>query len=346
METGKRVETLVTGATGFIGPYLVSALIAQGHGVRVLALANDDTSRLEKLQAKLFRGDVREPKTLVEPFAGVHTVFNLAAAHGLWRPYQLYYDVNVAGTENVCRAALTAGVRRLVHMSTWTIYGFGIGWPVTEDAPLRRVADTYQITKLEADEIVQRYIAQGDLPATIIRPATIFGPGDRINFGRLADRLRAGKAIIIGSGNNAVPLIYVSDLVDGTILAAFHESAAGRVYNIENDQPLTQKQMMDAIAQEIGVRPPKLHVPYHPLYACAALAEKIVGRSNPTRQPLVTRYGVQIFGTDNRHSIERARGELGFVPKIDLRDGVRRTADWYLKQNTAQPVSTQDEVAG
>ena len=81
-------ETLVTGATGFIGPHLVSALAARGLRVRVRALPSDDTSRIEKLQAQIFRGDVREPKSLIEPFTGVHTVFNLAAAHGLWRPYE------------------------------------------------------------------------------------------------------------------------------------------------------------------------------------------------------------------------------------------------------------------
>jgi nucleoside-diphosphate-sugar epimerase len=332
METGKHVvETLVTGATGFIGPYLVSALAAHGHRVRVLALATDDTSHLEKLQAKIFRGDVREPETLIEPFAGVHSVFNLAAVHGLWRPYQLYYDVNVAGTENVCRAALTAGVRRLVHMSTWTIYGFGFDRPVTEDFPLRPFPDTYQITKLEADQIVQRHIAQNNLPATIIRPATIFGPGDRINFGRLADRVRAGKAILIGSGDNAVPLVYISDLVEGTILAAFHESASGKIYNIENDQPLTQKEMFHAIAEELNVKPPQLRVPHSALYALATVSEKIVGRSNPKRQPIVTRYGVQIFGTNNRHSIEKARTELGYAPKVSVRDGMRMAADWYSR---------------
>src|SRR4051812_40781576 len=138
MEPGRPVvETLVTGATGFIGPHLVSALLANGHRVRILALAGEDTTLLEKLGVVVHRGDIRDAKTLTAPFAGVDTVFHLAAAHGLWRPRQEYYDVNVSGTENVCRAAAVAHVRRLVHMSTWTIYGFGAGRPVTEDFPLR-----------------------------------------------------------------------------------------------------------------------------------------------------------------------------------------------------------------
>ena len=231
---------------------------------------------------------------------------------------KLYYDVNVAGTENVCRAALAAGVHRLVHMSTWTIYGFGFDRPVTEEFPLRPFPDTYQITKLEADQIVRGHIAQNNLPATIIRPATIFGPGDRINFGRLADRVRAGKAILIGSGHNAVPLVYISDLVDGAILAAFHHSAVGKSLQYREQPASHAEGAVDAIAEELSVKPPQSRVPHSALYAFATMAEKLVGRSNPKRQPIVTRYGVQIFGTNNRHSIQKARRELGFTPKVSV----------------------------
>ena len=329
------VEILVTGATGFVGPHLVSALVAQGYRVSVLALPNEDTDQFGWRDVGIHRGDIREAQTLGGAFKNVEIVFHLAAIHGLWRPRNEYYEVNLAGTENVCRAALAARVRRLVHLSTWTVYGFGLGRPVNEDAPLRHVADTYQITKVDSDNLVRRYLTEEKLPATIIRPGTIFGDGDRINFGRMADNLRASRAIIIGSGRNALPFVHVTDVVQGMILAAFEEKARGEIYNISNDQPLTQEEMWRAIAGEIGASPPRFRVPYPFLYAVAAVAEKMVGRDNPRRQPLVTRYGVQIFGTDNRHSIEKARSELGYVPKVNLREGIRMTAKWYLNQRAS-----------
>ena len=328
------IETLVTGATGFVGPHLVSALLKRGYRVRVLALPGEDTTRFAEQKIDIHRGDVRDPHTLAASFEGADTVFHLAAAHGLWRPRQEYYGVNVAGTENVCRAALVAGVRRLVHMSTWTVYGFGLGRAMDENTRLRPFADTYQVTKLESDELVQRYISQ-NLRATIIRPGIIFGPGDRINVGRMADNLRAGRAIIVGSGRNAIPFVYVTDVVEGLLLAAFQEAARGQVYNIANDQPLTQEEMWRAIATDIGVDPPRLHVPYPVLYTLGFIAEKMVRRDNPKRQPLVTRYGVQIFGTDNRVSIDKARRELGYSPQISVRDGVRMMADSYLNQRSS-----------
>ena len=345
------IETLVTGATGFVGPHLVSALRARGHSVRVLALPAEDTTQLEQEHVTIYRGDVCEPETLMEPFRGVDTVFHLAAIHGLWRPRQEYYDVNVAGVENVCRAVLAVGVRRLVHISSWSAYGMDLGRPVHEGFRLKPVLDTYAITKAEADQLVQRYISQHGLPAVIVRPGTMFGPGDRLNFARMADRLSAGKAIIIGSGRNALPFVYVSDAVEGMILAGFQDAAVGQAYNLSNDQPLTQEQMWHAIAEEIGAKPPRLRVPYYALYALAFAAEMAVRSDHPQCQPLITRLGVKMFGTDNRHVIAKARRELGYMPRVSVREGVRLTASWYLHREPSpakhetKAASTVGEVA-
>ncbi len=325
------MEVLVTGATGFVGPHLIAALRARGDHVRVLALPTEDTSGLEQEHIIVYRGDVRQPETVSKPMRDVDTVFHLAGVHGLWRPKQEYYSVNVTGTENVCRAVLAAGVRRLIHVSSWSVYGMGLSQPACEDLPLRPISDSYALTKAEADKLVQRYIAQEHLPAVIIRPGTMFGPGDRVNFGRMADRVKAGRAIIIGSGRNALPFVYVSDAVEGLLLAASHERAVGQAYNLSNDQPLTQEQFWCAIAEEIGAKPPRLHVPYHALYALAYLAERAVSPDHPQRQPLITRLGVQMYGSDNRHAIDKARRELGYAPRVSIREGVHVTAGWYLR---------------
>jgi len=331
------IETLVTGASGFVGPYLIAALRARGYGVRVLALPTEDTTPLEQAHVSVYRGDVCQPETLVEAMRGVDAVYHLAAIHGLWRAKEDYYSVNVVGTENVCKAALAANVRRLIHVSSWAVYGMALGQPAREDFPLRPIPDPYALTKAEADKLVQRYIVRERLPAVIVRPGTMFGPGDQVNFGRMADRLRAGRAVIIGSGRNALPFVYVSDVVDGMLLAADKEQAIGGVYNLSTDQPLTQEELWYAIAKEIGANPPRLHVPYHALHALAFVAERLTS-DRPKRQPLITRLGVKLFGSDNRHSIDKARRELGYIPRVGLREGVRLAASWYLQHQT--PPST------
>ena len=328
---------LVTGGNGFVGRHLVPALLNRGDSVRVLALPTEDTRWLEERGVAVHRGDIRRPDTLVAPMHGVDGVLHLAGLMGVWRPMQDYHAVNVTGTENICRAALAEGVRRVVHVSSWTVYGMGLGQPAREDFPLRPLREPYALTKAWGDLAVQRMIAEDHLPAVIIRPGTLFGPGDQLNFGRTADRLRGRKRIIVGSGHNAIPLVYVTDVVQGLLLAFDDEHAAGQAYNITNDRPLTQQQFLDAIAREIGASPPRLHVPYHVLYAAAYAAERLATLTRSPRDPLVTRHGVALFGTDNRHPVDRARRELGYTPQVDLREGVQRAAIWYREGDRADP---------
>jgi nucleoside-diphosphate-sugar epimerase len=257
----------------------------------------------------------------------------------------------VTGTENVCRAALAAGVRRVVHMSSSSVYGMALGRPVDERFPLAPFPDPYPITKALGDLAVQRMISEDRLPAVIVRPDQIFGPGDRLHFGRMADRLRAGKGVIVGSGRNALPFVYVTDVVEGLLLALDHEHALGQAYNITNDRPLTQRELLSAIASELDAEPPRLHLPYRALYAAGYAAERLA-RLTPSRtRPPITRLGVAFFGTDNRHSIAKARSELGYTPRVVLRDGVRLAASWYSEGDAARaarlPVAQQppEEVA-
>ncbi len=332
------METLVTGGTGLVGHHLVAALQERGERVRALVLPTEDTTWLEERGVAVFCGDIRQPDTLIAPMRGVDTVFHLAAMQGTWLPIEEYYKVNVTGSENVCRAAQAAGARRIVHVSSWTAYGMALGQPASEDFPLAPWHDPYWMTKAAGDERVRRLIAQEQLPVAIIRPGTIFGPGDRLNFGRIADRLRAGKGLLIGSGHNALPLVYVTDVVQGLLLCADREQAVGQAYNITNDQPLTQEEFLGAIAEELGVAPPRIHLPYHVAYAAAYVAEHAV-RFTGAQRPIVTRHGVILYGTDNRHSVEKARRELGYSPRVSLREGIRYAATWYqTQQMTEAPV--------
>jgi nucleoside-diphosphate-sugar epimerase len=322
-------EILVTGGNGFLGRRLVAALQERGDSARVLALPTEDTTWLEERGVTVHRGDVRQPQSLVAPLRGADAVLHLAGLMAVWQPMEVYHSVNVTGTENVCRAALAEGVGRLVHVSSWTVYGMGLGEVVHEDRPLRPLPEPYAMTKASGDIAVQHMIAEHRLPAVIIRPGTIFGPGDQLNFGRTADRLRTRRRVIVGSGNNALPLVYVTDVIQGLLLALDRAEAVGQAYNITNDCPLTQRQFLGAIAKEIGERAPQLRISYHALYATAWAAERFAVLTRSKGEPLVTRHGVALFGTDNRHAIDKARRELGYRPRMDLREGIRQAGLWY-----------------
>jgi nucleoside-diphosphate-sugar epimerase len=331
------MDILITGGNGLLGHHLVSALQDRGDSVRVLALPAEDTSMLEERGVAVYRGEIRRLETLSAPVKGVEAVLHLAGMMGVWRPMEDYHAVNVTGTENVCRAALAEGAR-VVHVSSWTVYGMALGKPAREDFPLTPFREPYAITKAAGDRLVQRMIVEDRLPAVIVRPGTFFGPGDHLHFGRMADRLRSGRGIIVGSGDNALPFVYVTDVVRGLLRALDHEDAIGQAYNITNDRPLTQRELLDAIAREVGASPPRLRVPYHALYAAGYLAERLAVITRSKRQPVVTRLGVKLFGTDNRHAIDKARRELGYSPKVALKDGVRLAASWYRTQH--QPAAS------
>jgi nucleoside-diphosphate-sugar epimerase len=330
------MRVLVTGGAGFLGRHLSGALTERGDEVRILDRPGA-AAAVTQPDVEVFEGDITRAESLSESIRGVEGVIHLAALSGVWRSPAEYHAVNVLGTENVCRAALRARVKRLVHISSWTVYGMGIGRQAHEGTPLSPLDEPYSVSKMLGDRLVQRMIAEDGLPAVIIRPDTIVGPGDEQHVGRIADRLLAGRTIIVGNGTNAMPLVYVTDVVKGLLQALDSEHAAGRIYNIGNHQPLTQQEVLGAIAAEVGASPPRLHVPYGTLYSVAAAAEAFARLTHT--HPLITRLGVAIFGADNRHSIDRARRELGYAPAVNLSEGIHRTCAWYRHERRRGQVS-------
>jgi nucleoside-diphosphate-sugar epimerase len=333
------VKVLVTGGAGFLGQHLVAALQERGDQVRVLDRPSPHTDRLTRQGVAFHPGDIRQPSSLTAPMQGVDAVIHLAAMSAVWASMADYRAVNVIGTENVCRAALAAGASRLVHVSSWTVYGMGTRQPAREDQALTPLSEPYSVTKVLGDRLVRRMIAEDQLPAAIIRPDTIFGPGDHVHIARMADRLRTGRGIVVGSGRNSMPFVYVTDVVQGLLLAMDRPEAVGEAYNIANDQPLTQEELLRAIAEEVGARPPGIRVPYPALYATAYLAEQAARFSHSRHKPIITRLGVGIFGADNRHAIDKARRQLGYSPAVPVREGIQRAAEWYRRESLGRQMA-------
>ncbi len=322
------MRVLITGATGLLGGHLIKELQQRGEDIRALVLPVENADKLVKQGVEIVRGDVTDASTLEPAVKDVELVFHLAGMMGVWRPLADYRLVNVTGSENLYKAAQKAGVRRYVHTSSHTVYGLGYGRFLTENDPLRPDPDPYSLTKAEGDRLMRRLMLDSKVETVILRPGTFFGPGDRLHFGRMAQKMKDGKGLIIGRGDNALPFCYVTDVVQGFLLAAYHENAPGNVYNITNDHPLTQLEMFNAIADAVGGVRPTRHLPYLPIYYGSIVAEKVVARVTHTK-PIVTQLGAMMFGSDNRHSVEKARRELGFEPKVDLLTGIKIAAEWF-----------------
>src|SRR3989454_9926408 len=315
------MKVLMTGATGLLGGHLLQALQQRGEQIRTLVLPVENAEKLVEQGVEVARGDITDANTLAPAVKDVELIFHLAGMMGVWRPLADYRLVNVTGSENLYKAAQAAGVRRFVQTSSHTVYGLGHGRFLTEKDPLRPDPDPYSLTKAEGDRLMRRLMLNSKVEAVILRPGTFFGPGDRLHFGRMAQKVKDGKGLIIGRGDNALPFCYVTDVVQGFLLAAYHEQAPGNVYNITNDHPLTQQEMFNSIADAVGGKRPTLHLPYLPIYFGSIVAEKVVARITRTK-PIVTQLGAMMVGGDKRQSGGKARSGLGYGPKGDLRTGI------------------------
>jgi nucleoside-diphosphate-sugar epimerase len=323
------MTVLVTGAAGFLGSHVVELLLQAGESPRALVRPGDDVTSLTAGDVDIHWGDVADPVALASATHEVDCVLNCAARTGPWGPADEYERVNVRGLETLARAALAAGARRFVHVSSITVHGNDVRGAADETAPLREERNPYSRSKVAGERLLQRMIREEAAPVTILRPGWIYGPGDRASFARLAEMVATGRMLVVGDGGNRLPLIYVRDVARGMLLAADAEQALGRSYVLVNDEPVTQRDFLDAIAAELGVPAPKRRLPYRLALTAGATAEALGRLAHRREPPPVMRYGLQLLGGENRFGITRARAELGFDPQVDLAEGVSRSVEWY-----------------
>ena len=325
---------LVTGATGLLGSHLIDLLVERGERPSALVRPGETADQLAAT-CDTYVADLIDAPAVRAALTGVDCVLHCAARTGPWGPSNEYEDANVRGVGTVIREARAAGVGRVVHVSSITVHGNDVGGDADEGAPLRGAPNPYSRSKVAGELLVKRLIEEEGAPVTVVRPGWIYGPRDVASFGRFARMILSGRMVMVGSGDNHLPLIYVRDVARGMLRVAATPAAEGRTYLLVNDEPITQRRFLAAIAQELGVPPPSRRVPYRMALALGTAVEvatRLAGR--PTAPP-VMRYGVQLLGGENRFSIERATTELGFRPEIGCSEGVRRSVAWYRDAHSA-----------
>ena len=327
------MNVLVTGATGFTGGHLATALARRGYRVRALVREKSVTrfraSDAARAGATEVVGDLRDPAAVRRAAEGAEVVYHIAATYReAGQPDSAYAAINVEGTRNVLVAAQATGARRVVHCSTGGVHGHIERPPANEEAPLAP-GDIYQETKLAAETLAREFGERGGLDVVIARPIGIYGPGD-MRFLRMFRGIKRGRFPILGRGDVFYHLTYIDDLVEGFRLCGETARAAGRTYILAGARYTTLKELTVLIARELGVAPPRWHLPVWPFWA-AGLACEIV--CVPLRiEPPLYRRRVDFFTKSRAFDTTRARTELGFEPKVDLQQGIHVTATWYKNQ--------------
>lgn len=317
---------LVTGATGFTGSHLARRLARGGARVVAFVRPSSRTEGLERAGVELRVVDIRDGTSVARAFEPFHTVYHLAAAFRTQHPDPAeFHRVNVHATRHLLEAAGEAGVRRFVHCSTVGVQGHIDDPPATEDHP-PRPGDLYQETKLEGERVARERMGRNGMEITVVRPVGIYGPGDT-RFLKLFRPVARRRFVMVGSGETLYHLTFVEDLVDGILLAGHHPRAPGNVFTLGGARYTTLNELVELIARVLEVPSPRLRVPYRPVHWASVVCDRTC-RAVGLSPPLYPRR-VEFFSKDRAFDISRARRVLGFRPRVDLEEGLSRTARWY-----------------
>jgi nucleoside-diphosphate-sugar epimerase len=331
------MRVCVTGATGFLGGAVVRRFLREGTAVCALARPSARADELVASGAEVVRGDLGDPAAIARAVAGANVVYHVAAMVEAPGDLGDFLDANRGGTERVFHAALQNGVRHIVYTSSIAVYGLvREGQAIDENTPHDQhpeLRDAYSQSKIQADAFAvsfARQIAEQQIPGqnpdaarnrcsiTILRPGVIYGPGKRLPFGLLG--FAAGRInVIFANHNNRIPLNYIENLVDAMLLAGNSDHQSLRQYLVLDDDDLTLAQYHAARREVEGTR--ALFFSGAPVAAAARFAEA-VGLVKPGAGDFSLRQ-VQRALQNRSYSTLRIRAELGWSPRVPLRDALR-----------------------
>jgi dihydroflavonol-4-reductase len=319
---------LLTGATGFVGSAVARSLLARGHDVRVLVRRGSDRRNLEGLAVLPVEGDLTAPESLAAAVAGCRYVVHVAADYRIWVPDpEAMLRANVAGTEALMRAALAAGVERVVHCSSVAALGLSAdGTPADETTPVDEasIVGIYKLSKYRAEQAVLRLVRERGLPAVIVNPAAPIGPRDirPTPTGRMiADAARGRMPAYIDTG---LCVVHVDDVAEGHALA-LERGRVGERY-ILGGENLLLRDLLALVATEAGRAPPRLALPRGLLWP-VALGMEAAARLTGI-EPLVTRDHLRMARKKMFFSSAKAMAELGYAPR-PARAAVRDAIAWF-----------------
>ena len=321
---------LVTGGTGFVGAHVVRALLRRGRSVRCLVRNSSRRTNLEGLDVEVAIGDVTDPESLSRAMAGVETVYHCAADYRLYaRDPRALYACNVAGTDNLMRAAADAGARRVVHTSSVGALGLSAnGSPADETTPVRAksMIGHYKRSKYDAERVAEGWAARG-FPVVIVNPSTPVGEYDvkpTPTGQMIVDFLNRRMPAYVETGLN---LVDARDVAEGHVFAA-ERGRTGEKY-ILGHRNMTLKEILDALSRLTGLPSPGLRLPHWiPLAAAAAdtFAARLTGQV-----PRVPLEGVRMSRHKMFFDAGKAVRELG-LPQTPVEEALGRAVAWFREK--------------
>ena len=329
------MRALVTGATGCLGRNLVNRLLGEGWEVSATG-RNMTIGSLLEAQGAIFHHANLEDKDAVLPLCErKDVVFHCGALSSSWGKYEAFYRANVLGTKNVVEGCLKHGVRRVVHVSTPSVYfDFKEKHCIGESDVLpTRPVNHYVATKLEAEQIVDRAFKRHDLGVITIRPRAIFGPYDTAIMPRIIRASKRGRVPLVNGGEAVIDATYVGNVVESLILSACAgDHALGNKYNITNGEPVLIKDLLQRSFIALGLPFKPRKIPYPVAYRVATIMEVFASLPFVTKEPVLTKYGVGVLGIGQTLDISAAYNDLNYKPVVKIQQGIDQFARWWKEE--------------
>jgi nucleoside-diphosphate-sugar epimerase len=321
---------LITGATGFVGGHIAEECARRGHDLRAIVRPTSDSALLETLGAAIVRGDLSDPKIVRQAVADMDVVIHCAGKLGDWGPIDAYRKVNVDCLRGLLEACKGQALTRFIHMSSLGVYAAKHHYGTGENEPLpTHHRDGYSQSKAEAERLVFSFYRDFGIPAVVLRPGFIYGPRDKAVMPELIKNLRAGWVRYPGGGRSALNTIFIRNLTDAVFLAATKEQAAGQAYNLTDGEFVSKRRFIEAVADAMDLPRPTRTPPYWLGWIVTWCCENLARLRGAPQAPLFnfTRWKFMALNLD--FSIEKARAELGYSPRVSFDDAIEETMAWY-----------------
>jgi nucleoside-diphosphate-sugar epimerase len=328
------MNILITGGTGFLGKKLAIKLKSLSYNITVIGRNQEIGQQLEAEKIKFLKIDLKDTETTIAACRNQDYVFHCAALSSPWGKYQDFYDANVIATQNIIKGCQIHQIKRLIHVSTPSIYfDFSHQLNISENALAKTPANAYIQTKLLAEKAINQ-AHQNGLPVISIRPRGIFGAGDTAILPRLITASQKTGIPLINRGQSLIDMTYIDNVVEALLLCqTAPDNLLGRTFNITNDQPMYLIDLLKLLSHKLGYSLKLKSIPYPIAYGLAAIMEATSNTILFGQEPILTRYTVGVLSFSQTLDITAAKTELGYQPQITIEDGLSIFSEWWKSKN-------------